>query len=104
MVVYYLPSYDHKVRDQDKECSRVGCPRGVEIIVPLEIKEYYSISPEDRKSLTVIEDMCAKGSNDIPPFIIVEGKYHMKAWYKNGLKRGEKVIVSESGFMEIALQ
>jgi hypothetical protein len=46
----------------------------------------------------VIESICAKGSDDIPPVIIVEGKYHMKSWYKDGLKRGEKVLLSESGF------
>jgi len=72
----------------------------------MDIKELYSISPEDRQSITIIEDISATGYNDIPPFIIVQGQYHMKSWYKDGLKRGEKVITSQTGFSnkEIALQ
>ncbi len=71
----------------------------------MDIKELYSISPEDRRSITIIEDISATGYNDIPPFIIVQGQYHMKSWYKDGLKRGEKVITSQTGFSneEIAL-
>jgi len=61
----------------DESGFRVGCPKGVEIIVPDDVKEMYSLSPKDRKSLTIIETICAKGYDDIPLFIIVQGKYHM---------------------------
>lgn len=89
----------------DETGFRVGCPRGVEIIVPVEVKEIYSISPEDRKSLTIIEDIAANGRNPVPPFIIVQGKYHMQDWYID-LKNRECVALSEKGFTndEIALQ
>jgi len=61
----------------DESGFRVGCPKGVEIIVPDDVKEMYSLSPKDCKSLTIIETICAKGYDDIPLFIIVQGKYYM---------------------------
>ena len=66
----------------------------------------YSLSPKDRKSLTIIETIYAKGYNDIPLFIIVQGKYYILEQYHNSLKQGEKVVTSEKGFTndEIALQ
>jgi len=43
----------------------------VEVLVSVDIKELYSLSPEDRKSLTIIEDISADGAKPIPPVIIV---------------------------------
>lgn len=86
------------IHNFDETGFRVGCPRGVEVIVLVEVKELYSLSPEDRKSLTIVEDICAKGTNPVPPVIIVQGKYHMKSWYSDGLKNKELVLISEKGF------
>ena len=49
----------------DEAGFRVGCMRGQEIIVPEEIKQFYAVSPENRRSATVIETINAAG--DYPP-------------------------------------
>ena len=68
------------------------------MIVPIEVKELYSLSPEDRRSLTIIEEICASGEMPIPPMIIIQGKHHMHSWYTEGLKGNELVVLSEKGF------
>jgi hypothetical protein len=65
------------IHNFDESGFRVGCPRGVEVIVLVDIRELYSLSLEDRKSLMIIEDISAKGTNTIPPVIIAQGKYHI---------------------------
>ena len=50
----------------DEAGFRVECMKGHEILVPSDIKEFYSISPENRKSLTIIESINAAG-NQSPP-------------------------------------
>jgi hypothetical protein len=50
----YLPTitkYQIKARNIhnfDKTRFQVDCPKGVEVIVPMDIKELYSISPKDQ--------------------------------------------------------
>jgi hypothetical protein len=94
------------IHNFDKTGFQVGCSRGVEVIVLLDVKELYSISPEDCRSLTIIEDICATSYSNIPPFIIVQGQYYLESWYWDGLKQEERVITLHSGFTnkEIALQ
>jgi hypothetical protein len=57
----------------------------------------YQQSPENRKSLTVVESISA-GGKTIPPVIIVEGKQHMESWYHKNLQGDEMVLLSESGY------
>jgi hypothetical protein len=49
----------------------VGCVGRQSIVVPIEIKEMYTASPKNRKSVTIYEAIWADGSNPPPPFIIV---------------------------------
>jgi hypothetical protein len=50
--------------------ARVGCSRGEHVIVPTEVKELYTSSPKNRKSVTIIETIVADGREPLPPFII----------------------------------
>ena len=52
----------------DEAGFRVGCMKGHEILVPSDIKEFYSISPENRKYLTIIESINAAGHQPPPRF------------------------------------
>ena len=52
----------------DEAGFRVGCMKDHEILVPSDIKDFYSISPENRKSLTIIESINAAGHQPPPPF------------------------------------
>lgn len=39
----------------DESGARIGCPSGEEVVVPTNVKELYTPSPENRKSVTIIE-------------------------------------------------
>ncbi|KFY92000.1 hypothetical protein V500_04359 [Pseudogymnoascus sp. VKM F-4518 (FW-2643)] len=73
-----------KIHKLDESGFRVGCPKGQEVIIPLDIKELYSLSPEDRRSITIIEAICANGQLPIPPMIIIQGKHYVHSRYTNG--------------------
>ena len=55
----------------DESGARIGCPAGEHVVVPSEIKEMYTSSPENRKSVTVIETIIADGIEPLPPFIMI---------------------------------
>jgi hypothetical protein len=83
----------------DETGFRIGCPKGVEVLIPIEVQELYSLSPENRRSITIIETIAANGTTPIPPVIIVQGKYHMESWYgPGGLTSNELVLLSENGY------
>jgi hypothetical protein len=62
----------------DEMGARIACPSGEEIIVPVECKEQYTSSPENRQSLTVIETIRADGLKTLLPFFICPGKSVIK--------------------------
>jgi hypothetical protein len=65
----------------DETGARVGCPKGEEVVVPVELKELYTASPENRLSVTIIETICADSSKPIPPVIICPGVRIMESWF-----------------------
>jgi len=64
----------------DESGVRVSCPTGEIVIVPTQIKELYTASPENRQSLTVIDMICADGSTPQPPVVICPGEKIMENW------------------------
>jgi hypothetical protein len=58
----------------DEARFRVGCLKGTYILVPLDVVEFYALSPKNRRSLTVFEVINATGRPSPPPFIVVQGK------------------------------
>lgn len=56
--------------NMDESGARVGCPRGEHIIVPAQVKELYTASLENRKSVTVVETIIADRRKLLPPFVI----------------------------------
>jgi len=77
--------------NMDESGARVGCPNGEEVIVPIEVKELYTASPENRKFVTIIEAICADGSEPPPPMIICPGQRIMESWIHDNLL-GNEVI------------
>jgi len=49
-------------------------------MVPSDIKEMYTASPENRRSVTIVEAIRADRSNPPPPFIIIPGQKIMENW------------------------
>ena len=64
----------------DESGVRIGCPRGEEVVVPIDVKELYCSSPENRIQLTIIESVAADGSPPIPPTITCPRKRFMESW------------------------
>ena len=58
------------VFNMDESGVRIGCSTGEIVVVPTEVKELYTASPENRKSLTIIKTICADGSTPPPPIVI----------------------------------
>jgi hypothetical protein len=58
----------------DKARFRVGCPKGIYILVPLDVVEFYALSLENQQSLTVFKVINATGKPPLLLFIVVQGK------------------------------
>ena len=60
-------------------------------------KELYTLSPENRTSIIIIETVSAiRGV--IPPVLVILGKIHMDSWYHINLKGTELILLSDLGY------
>ena len=84
--------------NMDESGVRIGCPTGEIVVVPMEIKELYTASPENRKSITIIETICANGSKPLPPVVICPGEKIMENWIQDNLTGAEVIAVSQTGY------
>jgi hypothetical protein len=75
-------------------------------VVPVDIKELHTSSPENRRSLTVIEAIFADGSLPPPPAIICPGVRYMEHWFSENMLGKELILTSYTGYTneEIALE
>jgi hypothetical protein len=58
----------------DELRAYISCPASEYIIIPIEVKELYIISPENRKLVIIIETIYIDGRKPFPLFIITPGK------------------------------
>jgi hypothetical protein len=54
--------------------ARISYLTSKHIIMPIEVKELYTASPENRKSVTIIETIYIDSREPLPPFIITPRK------------------------------
>jgi hypothetical protein len=87
-----------RVLNMDEMGCRVARPRGERVVVPIECKELYTRSPENRKSLTIIETIYTDSREPLPPFIICPRKEIMDNWIHDNLKGGETITSSPTGY------
>jgi hypothetical protein len=81
----------------DETGFRVGIPSGQKVIVPRNITDLYTMSPENRVSITVIETVSSTGAT-IAPVLILPGKMHMESWYHQNLHGRERILLSDTGY------
>jgi hypothetical protein len=62
------------VLNMDESGACIGYPTGKHVIIPIEVKELYTASPENRKLVTIIETIYANSHEPLPPFVIASGK------------------------------
>ena len=84
--------------NMDELGARIGCPTGEHVFVPLEVKEMYTSSPENRKSVTITETIHADGREPLPPFIIAPGKKIMDSWISHNLIGTEHIERTPTGY------
>ncbi|RPA97377.1 hypothetical protein L873DRAFT_1691053 [Choiromyces venosus 120613-1] len=77
---------------------RIRCPTGEIVIVPTEVKDLYTSSVENCKSVTIIETIYADGSPSIPPVIICPGEKIMENWVDENLLGAKVIAVSPTGY------
>jgi hypothetical protein len=88
-----------RILNIDESGARVGCPPGEHVIVPTEVKEMYTSSPTNRKSLTIIETIRGDGEKPLPPFIITPGEKIMQNWISEKLVGDETLDHSPTGYI-----
>ncbi|RPA95960.1 hypothetical protein L873DRAFT_1845620 [Choiromyces venosus 120613-1] len=81
-----------------KYVIKIGCPTGEIVIVPTQVKEVYTASSENHKSLTIIETICVDGRQPPPPVIICPGEKIMENWIQDNLTGAEVITVSPTGY------
>jgi hypothetical protein len=74
--------------------------------VPDDVLGFYAVSPENRKSLTVVEAVNAAGHKPIPPCLIIQGQDLMENWIQPELRAETLIKTSASEFItdEIAIE
>ena len=82
----------------DEAGFRIGCMKKHEILVPLDIKHHYAVSPENRKSATIIKMVNVAGKYSPPPMVIIQGQDFMVNWFSEDLPSGTHIIPSDLGF------
>jgi len=98
MLVEYSVTKGKNILNMDESGVRVGCPLGEDVIVPIDIKELYTASPENRKSVTIIETIMASGKEPLPLFIITPGKHIIENWLSTKLIGKESIDCSPIGY------
>ena len=90
----------------DESGAQVGCPGGEHVVVLAEVKELYTASPENRKSITVIETIIADGREPLPLFVITPRKQIIDNWINKKLIGKERIATTLTIYTnnEIALQ
>ena len=90
----------------DEQGVRIGCMKRQEILVPEDVSEFYSLSPENRVSMTIFENINAAGDYPVPPMLIMQGHELMESWFSECLPEGTKILTSKTGFTsdQIALE
>ncbi|RPA99774.1 hypothetical protein L873DRAFT_1618509, partial [Choiromyces venosus 120613-1] len=86
------------IYNMDESGVRIGCPTGEIIIVPTEVKELNTASPENWKSLTIIEAIYVDGTPPPPPVIICPGEKIKESWIHENLTGVEVITVSPTRY------
>lgn len=69
------------------------------MIVPIEVKELYTSSLENRKSLTIIKTVRADGHRTLPPFIITPRAKIIENWIAVELVGNKTLDYSLTGYI-----
>jgi DDE superfamily endonuclease len=88
--------------NMDETGFMVGMLQDCHVLVPREIKKYYTRNPMNREMVTCVECVSAYGES-IPSSIVIKGKHLLKRWLDDAPAQGHHPKttwnVTESGYM-----
>ena len=67
------------------------------MIVLITAFKLYTLSLENKTSITIIKAVSASGKVT-PPVLIILGKVYMESWYHESLSSIERILLSELGY------
>jgi len=82
----------------DESGARISYPTSEHVIVPMEVKELYTASPENRKSVTIIETIHVDGREPLLPFVIAPGKKIIDNWVSENPIGTEYIECTPTGY------
>ncbi|RPB05435.1 hypothetical protein L873DRAFT_1898661 [Choiromyces venosus 120613-1] len=94
----YNICYAKYIYNMHESGVRIGCPIGEIVIVLTGVKELYSASSENHRSVTIIEVICTDGRLPLPPLIICLGEKIIDNWVYNNLTGTEVIAISPTGY------
>ena len=62
------------------------------------LKQYYTLSLENRKSITIFECINAMGSYPPPLMILIERHEYMQSWFCERLLERTQIVLAKNGF------
>jgi len=86
------------IHNIDESGARVECPKGEEVVVPIEVKEIYTSLPENCKLITIIKAISVDGRELLPSLVICPGKHIIELWIHENLKGREVIDQLETGY------
>ncbi|EKD14288.1 multidrug resistance protein fnx1 [Drepanopeziza brunnea f. sp. 'multigermtubi' MB_m1] len=98
MVLYNI-NIPKKLLNMDESRARIGCPPRETVIVLKEVKEMYTSSPNNRKSIIIIEIIRADGKKTLPLYIITPSKKIIENWITDELTSDETIDCSLTGYI-----
>jgi hypothetical protein len=82
----------------DKLRARVKCLKGENVIVPIKVKELYIASPENRKSIIIIETIYINRREPLPPFVIALRQKIIDNWISEKLIGSEQIAYTLTSY------
>jgi hypothetical protein len=82
----------------DKLRARVKCLRGENVIIPIKVKELYIASPENRKSIIIIETIHINRREPFPLFVIALKQKIIDNWILEKLIGSEQIAYTLTSY------
>ena len=82
----------------DETNIRLECMKNEKILIFLNIKQFYAVSFENRKSITVFKMINAAGQYSFSPMMVIQSQEFMTSWFCEKRPSDICILTSDSDF------